>query len=102
METLRVVATGQAQGVPIRWVFLHFSNKSGRRLLATFAMQAGLRDRFDDADTQIRRGLNFLPFDGDQSGGVSARSAPKSDSGEFQQVKTSEKSDPKLQSTSVN
>jgi len=36
LRVLRVTATGAAENVPIQWIVLHFSDDSGRRVLATF------------------------------------------------------------------
>ena len=58
-DLLRVVAEGAAEGIPIRWVFLHFSDSSGRRLIATFTMEAGLGDIFADSDVKIAKSLRF-------------------------------------------
>lgn len=58
-DLLRVVADGAAEGIPIRWVFLHFSDSLGRRLIATFTMEAGLGDIFADSDVKIAKSLRF-------------------------------------------
>ena len=60
LQVLRVTADGEAQGIPIRWVFLHFGDQSGRRLIATFTMEAGMSDQFSDSDRQIASSLRFL------------------------------------------
>ena len=60
LRVLRVSAAGQASGVPIRWLVLHLSNDQGRRLLATFTMQANQRPTFGAADEQWADSLTLL------------------------------------------
>ncbi len=60
LQVLRVTADGEAQGIPIRWVFLHLGDRAVRRLIATFTMEAGLSDQFSDSDRQIASSLRFL------------------------------------------
>ena len=59
MRVLRLVARGSVQGVPIQWVLLHFSDDSGRRLLATFTMEGQNVATFAGADTQLAATLGF-------------------------------------------
>lgn len=59
LRVLRVVASGAVQGVPIEWVMLQFSSDSGRRMLATFTMEAENAERFAGADTQLAAALGF-------------------------------------------
>ncbi len=60
ITVLRVTANGAVQGVPIHWIMLHFSNESGRRILATFTMEGDRRAIFAGADAQLASSLRFL------------------------------------------
>ncbi|MEM8666968.1 MAG: hypothetical protein AAGG48_05600 [Planctomycetota bacterium] len=59
MTVLRLTANGEVQGVPVHWIMLHFSDESGRRVLATFTMEAEKRERFAGADEQLASSLRF-------------------------------------------
>ncbi len=59
LRVLRVTAAGAVEGVPIQWVVLHFSDDSGRRLLATFTMEADHVDAFARADEQLVSSLRI-------------------------------------------
>ena len=60
MRILRLVANGAAEGVPIRWVLLHLSDDSGRRILATFTMEGQNINAFAGSDMQLAGTLRFL------------------------------------------
>jgi hypothetical protein len=60
-SVLRVTANGAVQGVPIHWIMLHFSDATGRRILATFTMEGTRRERFAGADAQLTSSLRFIP-----------------------------------------
>ncbi|MGI9471495.1 MAG: hypothetical protein ACR2NZ_08190 [Rubripirellula sp.] len=59
MRVLRIVANGAVEGVPIRWVLLHLSDDSGRRILATFTMEGQNIDAFAGSDMQLAGTLRF-------------------------------------------
>jgi hypothetical protein len=59
LRVLRVVAQGSAQGVPIQWVMQHFSDDSGRRLLAVFTMEGQQVATFAGADSQLSATLRL-------------------------------------------
>ena len=61
LRTLRVTAQGLVEGVPVQWVFLHFSDDSGRRLLATMTVGGSEIDSFSGADVQFGASLRFIP-----------------------------------------
>ena len=74
LRVLRVTAAGQVEGVPIQWVLMHFSDDSGRRMLATFTMEADHTDAFAGADLQLASSLQFTaqkPKPGSRSGEAS-------------------------------
>ncbi|MEM6688409.1 MAG: hypothetical protein AAF664_03215 [Planctomycetota bacterium] len=91
LRVLRVAASGKASGVPIDWIFLHFSDDSGRRLLATFTMQADQRYRFAGSDSQLADSLRMsskapgteMPA---KEGEVAARISTKPEKTELQSV----------------
>lgn len=64
LRVLRVVADGRVEGVPIRWIMLHFSDDSGRRVLATFTMGEDRVDSFAGADTQLANSMRLLKVSG--------------------------------------
>jgi hypothetical protein len=59
LRVLRVTAAGAVQGVPIQWVMLHFSDDTGRRVLATFTMEADHAEVFAGSDMQLASTLRF-------------------------------------------
>ncbi|MDG2222955.1 MAG: hypothetical protein P8L85_16365 [Rubripirellula sp.] len=60
-SVLRLTANGAVQGIPIHWIMLHFSDATGRRILATFTMEGSRRERFAGADAQLTSSLRFIP-----------------------------------------
>jgi hypothetical protein len=65
LRVLRVSTQGMVEGVPVQWVFLHFSDDSGRRMLATMTVGGGELDSFAGADVQLGASLRFIPTDED-------------------------------------
>jgi hypothetical protein len=59
LRVLRVTASGAVEGVPIQWVLMHFSDDSGRRLLATFTMEGDNVEKFAGTDVQVGDSLSF-------------------------------------------
>jgi hypothetical protein len=60
LRVMQVVASGAVQEVPIRWVLLHFSDDSGRRMLATFTMESANVATFAGADMQMAGSLQLI------------------------------------------
>lgn len=60
LRVLQVVATGAVEGVAIQWVIQHFSDDSGRRMLATFTMAGESADTFAGSDIQLANSLRFI------------------------------------------
>ncbi|WP_147866366.1 hypothetical protein [Stieleria maiorica] len=60
LRVLRVVADGETQGVPIRWIMMHFSDDDGNRVQATFTMSADKVEAFAGNDAQLADSLRFL------------------------------------------
>ncbi|PNY33435.1 hypothetical protein [Rhodopirellula sp. MGV] len=75
LRVMRIVADGQAQGVQVRWIMLHFSNDAGNRVQATFTMSGQQVDAFAGCDAQFGDTLRFLAPDS-----VPAESEPASES----------------------
>jgi hypothetical protein len=63
LRVLRVTAGGAVQGVPIQWVVLHFSDDTGRRVLATFTMEGQNVEAFAGSDTQLASTLRLVEAD---------------------------------------
>ncbi|WP_149752948.1 hypothetical protein [Rubripirellula obstinata] len=59
LRVLRVTAAGSVQGVPIQWVLMHFSDDSGRRMQATFTLEADNVDAFAGSDLQLASSLRL-------------------------------------------
>ena len=59
LRVLRVTASGSVQGVPIQWVLMHFSDDSGRRMQATFTLEADNLDAFAGSDLQLSSSLRL-------------------------------------------
>jgi hypothetical protein len=60
LRVLRIVARGETQGVPIRWIMMHFSDDDGRRVQATFTMSGDKVESFAGSDAQFADSLRFL------------------------------------------
>lgn len=60
LRVMRVTAQGAVEGVPIQWVFMHFSDDSGRRLLATMTVAAADLDSFAGSEVQLSASLRFI------------------------------------------
>ncbi len=59
LRVLRITAAGSVQGVGVQWVMLHFSDDSGRRILATFTMDSASVDAFAGSDVQLANSLRM-------------------------------------------
>lgn len=60
LRVMRVSIQGAVEGVPVQWVFIQFSNDSGRRLLATLTVGNDFLETFAGADQQLAASLHFL------------------------------------------
>ncbi|MCO8120505.1 hypothetical protein NHH03_02055 [Stieleria sp. TO1_6] len=60
LRVLRIVADGETQGIPIRWIMMHFSDDAGRRVQATFTMSGDKVETFAGNDAQFGDSLRFL------------------------------------------
>ncbi len=59
LRVLRITAAGSVLGVPIQWVLMHFSDDSGRRLLATFTMEGENIRQFAGSDIQLASSMRL-------------------------------------------
>ncbi|GAA4471344.1 hypothetical protein [Novipirellula rosea] len=59
LRVLTVIARGAVQEVPIRWIIQHFSDDTGRRVLATFTMEGDSVDAFASSHVQLSETLRF-------------------------------------------
>lgn len=59
LRTMRAVAGGVVQNIPVQWVFLHFSDDSGRRVAATFTLESSNVESFAGADAQLANSFAF-------------------------------------------
>ena len=60
LRTMRVVATGLVQEVPVQWVFMHFSDDFGRQVSATFTLESSNVEIFAGSDAQLANSFQFL------------------------------------------
>ncbi|NND99448.1 MAG: hypothetical protein HKN47_19200 [Pirellulaceae bacterium] len=80
LRVLRIAAHGRVEGVPIQWIMLHFSDDSGRRVLATFTMSSDSSEAFVGADVQLADSLRLLQTD---DAATSQTTANRSDNAEI-------------------
>ena len=69
LRVLRVTIQGSVDSVPIQWVFMQFSDDSGRRLLATMTISNDYLANYAGGDEQLSSSLRFLALN-DQTMGV--------------------------------
>lgn len=80
LRTLRVVASGQVQGVPIQWIMIHFSDDERHRVVATFTMDGQSVPQLDGSDVQLAASMRLIdPKSGGPKSGVAENAR---DSGE--------------------
>ena len=60
LRVMRVTIQGVVESVPVQWVFIQFSDDSGRRLLATVTVGNDFLETFAGADQQLAASLHFL------------------------------------------
>jgi hypothetical protein len=60
LRVLRVTAQGVVEGVPVQWVFLHFSDDAGRRLWATMTVAGTDLEAFAGSEVQLAASLRFI------------------------------------------
>lgn len=61
MRVLRAVAVGKSSEVPVRWVYAHISDDSGRRVSLVFTMSGEASEAFGLADEQMTGSFVLLP-----------------------------------------
>ena len=61
LRLIRCVVAGEAEEVPVQWIYNHFSDDSGRRMVMVYTMGGNVTDRFAAADEQMAASLEFLP-----------------------------------------
>lgn len=59
MRLLRVEVAGSQEEVPIRWIYAHLSDDSGRRIALVFTLAAEHAERFAGEDLQLLESLVF-------------------------------------------
>lgn len=67
MRVLRVVAVGKSSEVPVRWVYAHMSDDSGRRVSLVFTMSGESSEDFGMSDEQMLSSFELLPDTGSKS-----------------------------------
>ncbi len=61
MRVLRAVAVGRSSEVPIRWIYTHISDDSGRRVSLVYTMSGEASERFGTADEQMVSSFELMP-----------------------------------------
>lgn len=61
LRQLRSVVSGEAEEVPIQWIYNHLSDDSGRRIAMIFTMGGNVTDRFAAADEQMTASFELIP-----------------------------------------
>ncbi|MFK8112122.1 MAG: hypothetical protein AB8B91_07955 [Rubripirellula sp.] len=100
LRVLRVTAQGAVEGVPIRWIIAHFSDDSGRRVLATFTMESDQIERFAGADTQLANSLRFTEFSDRNTAEVAQNQADQAESPRVAKAISDDDSNQRVQSSS--
>jgi hypothetical protein len=59
LRLLRVEVAGTQEEVPIRWIYAHLSDDSGRRMALVFTLAAKYAERFAGEDLQLLESLVF-------------------------------------------
>jgi hypothetical protein len=59
---LRITVGGSIEGVPIRWIYYHISNDTGRRLTMTFTLDESSLETFAEQDQQLAGTLELLAW----------------------------------------
>lgn len=75
LRMLRVVATGQVQGVSIQWIMMHFSDDDRHRVSATLTLDGESVPQLDGSDVQLAASLQLTG----PTGNVAKSPSEKSD-----------------------
>jgi hypothetical protein len=59
---LRIVVAGITEGVPIRWIYYHVSNDTGRRLSMTFTLDEASLETFAEQDQVLAGTVELLSW----------------------------------------
>ncbi|TWU58030.1 hypothetical protein [Rubripirellula reticaptiva] len=100
LRVLRVTASGAVEDVPIQWILMHFSDDSGRRLLATFTMEAKNASTFAGSDHQLGGSLRLIERKKPVAEAISARSSNDGETRIARLNKSNESPKPQVQSAS--
>jgi hypothetical protein len=60
LRLLRLVADGDVEGVPVQWIYLHFSDDSGERRSVVYTFQPENYERVLASEAQVIGSLEFL------------------------------------------
>jgi hypothetical protein len=59
MRVYRVVVQGEAQRIPIQWIYYRLADRRARQMIFAFTVKQELLGRFAEADAELVRGLRF-------------------------------------------
>ena len=60
LRAYHVVVQGEAQQMPIRWIYHRLSDRGGRQIILAFTVKRDLLERFGRADEELIAALRFL------------------------------------------
>lgn len=78
LRLLRMEVSGTQEQIPIRWIYAHLSDDSGRRAALVFTLAAEYAEQFAGNDLQILDNFQFMPTgldDASTSGQADKKSA---------------------------
>ncbi|WP_197454208.1 hypothetical protein Pla52nx_000380 [Stieleria varia] len=101
LRVLRLVADGMVEGVPIRWISLHFSDDQGRRVLATFTMSGNQVAAFAGTDAQLADSLRMLETESAKAVATTASGSPQAPAGSLQGGGADSLADPGQETPSI-
>ena len=61
LRILRVIAGGEIDETPIRWIYYHLSDDTGRRLSMIFTHEGSLESRLSGIDESLTSSVYFMP-----------------------------------------
>jgi hypothetical protein len=60
LRLLRTEVSGTQEQIPLRWIYAHLSDDSGRRLALVYTMEASQAEKIADSELQMLDSIQFL------------------------------------------
>lgn len=67
LRLLRTEVSGSQEQIPLRWIYAHLSDDSGRRLALVYTMEANQAEKIANSELQMLDSIQFLAIPNDQS-----------------------------------